>query len=287
MPNTPHNVFGKIDQMYYELTASEKKTADYVLAHRSETQFMSIAELAEESGVAEATVSRFCRRLGYGGYNVFKLAIANASATRSEVSATLSGQIEKSDSFEDMCSKLFSADRDAMAQTLTLLRPERIREAVDLLSAADKVICMGQGGSMLMAEEAANLFSLVSGKFFAVQDSHSQVIAASNAGEADVLLFFSYSGATRDMMETLRMARERGASVVLVTRFAKSPGAALAKVVLPVGSNESPLQIGSVSAKIAQLFLMDVLFSEYCRRDIDGCMERRERIAAALANKHL
>lgn len=248
---------------------------------------MSIAELAEESGVAEATVSRFCRRLGYGGYNVFKLAIANASATHSEVSSTLSGHIEESDSFEDMCAKLFSADRDAMAQTLTLLRPERIREAVDLLSAADKVICMGQGGSMLMAEEAANLFSMVSGKFFAVQDSHSQVIAASNAGEADVLLFFSYSGATRDMMETLRMARERGASVILVTRFAKSPGAALAKVVLPVGSNESPLQIGSVSAKIAQLFLMDVLFSEYCRRDIDGCMERRERIAAALANKHL
>ena len=287
MSKPPQNVFEKIDQMYYELTASEKKTADYVLAHRSETQFMSIAELAEESGVAEATVSRFCRRLGYGGYNVFKLAIANASAMHSEVSSTLSGQIEKSDSFEDMCAKLFSADRDAMAQTLTLLRPERIREAVDLLSAADKVICMGQGGSMLMAEEAANLFSLVSGKFFAVQDSHSQVIAASNAGEADVLLFFSYSGATRDMMETLRMARERGASVILVTRFAKSPGAALAKVVLPVGSNESPLQIGSVSAKIAQLFLMDVLFSEYCRRDIDGCMERRERIAAALANKHL
>ena len=237
--------------------------------------------------MAEATVSRFCRRLGYGGYNVFKLAIANASAAQHGVSGTLSGQIEENDSFEDMCSKLFSADRDAMVQTLTLLRPERIREAVDLLSAADKVICMGQGGSMLMAEEAANLFSLVSGKFFAVQDSHSQLIAVSNAGERDVVLFFSYSGATRDMMETLRMANAQGAPVILVTRFAKSPGAALAKVVLPVGSNESPLQLGSVSAKIAQLFLMDVLFSEYCRRDIDGCMARRERIAAALANKHL
>lgn len=287
MPKSTQNVFGKIDQMYYELTASEKKTADYVLAHRSETQYMSIAELAEESGVAEATVSRFCRRLGYRGYNVFKLAIANASAAQHGASGTLTGHIEENDSFEDMCSKLFSADRDAMAQTLSQLRPEQVRKAVDLLAGAEKVICMGQGGSMLMAEEAANLFSLVSGKFFAVPDSHSQIIAASNTGERDVLLFFSYSGATRDMMDTLHMAGERGTRVILVTRFAKSPGAALAEVVLPVGANESPLQLGSVSAKIAQLFLMDVLFSEYCRRDIDGCTARRERIAAALANKHL
>lgn len=287
MSKSPENVFEKIDQMYYELTASEKKAADYVLAHRSETQFMSIAELADESGVAEATVSRFCRRLGYGGYNVFKLAIANASASQQGEFATVSGQARESDSFADLCAKLFSADRDAMAQTLSLLRQERVREAVDLLAAAEKVICMGQGSSMLMAEEAANLFSLVSGKFFAVQDSHSQIMAVSNAGAHDLLLFFSYSGATRDMMDTLRMAREQGTPVILVTRFARSPGAALAKLVLPVGSNESPLQLGSVSAKIAQLFLLDVLFSEYCRRDVDGCMARRERIAAALAGKHL
>ena len=61
MPKASQDAFEKISQMYYELTASEKKTADYVLGHRNETQYMSIAELAEESGVAEATVSRFCR----------------------------------------------------------------------------------------------------------------------------------------------------------------------------------------------------------------------------------
>ena len=57
--------------------------ADYAVAHQQKTQFMSISELAEEAGVAEATISRFCRRLGYKGYNAFKLAVANSTAGRS------------------------------------------------------------------------------------------------------------------------------------------------------------------------------------------------------------
>ena len=64
------------------------------------------------------------------------------------------------------------------------------------------------------------------------------------------------------------MARERGAKPILITRFPKSPGAACADVVLECGSRESPLQAGSIAARLAQLYLLDVLFNEVCRRDI-------------------
>ena len=200
-------VFETISRAYYDLTAAEKKTADYVMKHHDETQYMSIAELADASGVAEATVSRFCRRLGYKGYNAFKLAIANAAAVGRHGGDQLSGQILEDDSLEDMSRKLYSADLAAMAQTLERLDAERIGAAVDCLEKAGKVLCMGQGGSMVMASEAAHLFSTVSGKFFPVSDSHSQVIAAANMDENDALLFFSYSGATREMSETLNVAR--------------------------------------------------------------------------------
>ena len=280
-------VFETISRAYYDLTAAEKKTADYVMKHHDETQYMSIAELADASGVAEATVSRFCRRLGYKGYNAFKLAIANAAAVGRHGGDQLSGQILEDDSLEDMSRKLYSADLAAMAQTLERLDAERIGAAVDCLEKAGKVLCMGQGGSMVMASEAAHLFSTVSGKFFPVSDSHSQVIAAANMDENDALLFFSYSGATREMSETLNVARSRGARVILITRFPRSPGAALADVVLCCGSNEGPLQLSSVPAKIAQLFLMDVLFSAFCRRDMERCRASRARVAEALAEKHL
>ena len=103
------NVFDTISNEYYALTAAEKQTADYIMSHRGATQFMSISELAEASGVAEATVSRFCRRLGYKGYNAFKLAVANSTA-QSKNPSPLAGAVEDDDSFEDMCRKIYAAD---------------------------------------------------------------------------------------------------------------------------------------------------------------------------------
>ena len=284
MPET--DAFEKISNAYYHLTSAEKKVADYVIIHQRDTQYMSISELAEACGVAEATVSRFARRLGYKGFNAFKLAVANTTAGRSS-SNPLSGEISPEDSVADMCQKLYAANVNAMGQTLGLIRPEALRAAGDLLSAAGKVLCMGQGGSMVIAQEAAHLFSTAFGNYFSICDSHMQTMAAAQMGERDVILYFSYSGATRDMLEIARLARARRTKVILVTRFPKSPGAALADVILQCGTNESPIQMGSVAARIAMIFVLDMLFSEVCRRDLATCQARRRQVADALAEKHL
>ena len=140
---------------------------------------------------------------------------------------------------------------------------------------------------MLMAEEAAHLFTTAFPGFFAMVDSHMQVIAATNLTERDIILFFSYSGSTKELMEVLQIARRRHIRTVLITRYPGSPGAGLADIVLQCGSTEGPLQLGSVAARIAQLYLIDVLFSEMCRRDLDTCRHRRELVADALSEKHV
>ena len=216
------NVFDKINAEYYELTSAEKKVADYAVIHQQQTQFMSISELAEEAGVAEATISRFCRRLGYKGYGAFKLAIANATAVSGERHHQ-ADEVRPADSVEEMARKVYDTDRMAMSQTLDLLRPETIRKAADLIMSASRVLCMGQGGSMILSQECAHLFSTVQPNFTAVVDSHLQAMAAAQLTPGDVVLYFSYSGATEELVKNLRIVRERKARVILVTRFPKSP----------------------------------------------------------------
>ena len=283
---TAGNVFDKISHEYYYLTSAEKKVAGYVLDHQRETPFMSITELAEESGVAEATVSRFCRRLDYPGYNAFKLAAADSAANHAAANP-LAGEVLAEDSVGAMCQKIYAAHTDALRETMEFIQPEQIARAADLLAAAGKVLCMGQGGSMILAEEAAHFFSTAMPKFFAVWDSHIQVMNASQMEPGDVVLYFSYSGATRELLECTRLVRAQGAKTILITRFPRSPGASGADLVLQCGSREGPIQLGSIAARIAQLYLIDVLFSELSRRDIDGCRERRGQVASALAEKHL
>jgi len=280
------SIFTKISRAYYDLTAAERKIADYVTGHQKESQFLSISELAAAAGVAEATISRFCKRLGYRGYNDFKLEVARSTAGQ-ESTNPLSGEVAAEDSVEDMCRKVCAADIEAVQNTCALIRPQDIRAAARLLMGARQVLCMGQGGSMILAQEAAHLFSTALPGFYAIQDSHIQAVHAALLGKEDVILYFSYSGSTKDLLELGKLARSRGTRLILITRFPNSPGADLADVVLECGSREGPLQLGSVAARMAQLYLVDVLFSEVCRGDMEGCRSRREKVAEALVDKHL
>lgn len=281
-------VFEKIGFEYYSFTVSERKVADYMLSNQNGVAYLSISELAAACGVAEATVSRFCRRLGYTGYPAFKLAVADAAARHKYPNDNpLSGEITASDSVTEICRKLLTAETEAMSQTMAVLSPDAVRQAADLLEKASRVLCMGQGGSMLIASEAAHLFSTVSNRFYPVSDSHLQAMSATMMDAGDVIFFFSYSGSTKAMMETLELAKSRGGKILLVTRFPNSPGALLADVVLQCGANENPLQSGSVAARIAQMYLLDVLFSEFSRRNMEKAVENRGRIATALLDKHL
>ena len=280
------DVFTRINREYYQLTSAEKKIADYMLLQRQECQYMSISEMAEVADVAEATVSRFCRRLGYKGYSAFKLAVAGSSPSQRPMSP-LYGEIHPEDSLGDMCQKIYAADVDAITQTLALINPAAVTTAADLLLAADRVLCMGLGGSMVIAQEAAHLFSTALSNFYAVEDSHFQAIRCALLTPKDVVIYFSYSGSTKDVVDVMKIAQERGAKTILITRFPKSPGASCADVVLECGAREGPLQMGSIAARMGQLYLIDVLFSEVCRRDMETCRERRKQVADALADKHL
>lgn len=286
MADEKQNVFVHIGSEYYTFTAAEKRLADYILSAQDCISRMSISELANACSVADATVSRFCRRLGYGSYPDFKIAIANASAHRLEDNP-LSGEITREDTLETISQKLLNANTVAMTQTLEVLNLEAVAQAASILRSSTTVLCMGQGGSMLIASEAAHLFSTISGKFRPVSDSHMQAMAAAMMEPTDTILFYSYSGSTLAMLDTLKTAKERGSKVILVTRFPNSPGATLADIVLQCGANENPLQSGSVPARIAQMYLTDILFSEYTRRNLDEAKESRNRIAQALAAKHV
>ncbi len=286
MAKEKESVFVHIGSEYYSFTPAEKKLADYILSAQDCISRMSISELAGACSVADATVSRFCRRLGYKGYPDFKIAIANASIHRLEDNP-LSGEITQEDTLEAISQKLLNASTMAMVQTREVLDLDAVARAAALLRNSTSVLCMGQGGSMLIASEAAHLFSTISGKFRPVSDSHMQAMAAAMVESTDTILFFSYSGSTLAMLDTLETARERGSKVILVTRFPNSPGAALADIVLQCGANENPLQSGSVPARIAQMYLIDILFSEFTRKNLDEAKERRNRIAQALAAKHV
>lgn len=130
-------------------------------------------------------------------------------------------------------------------------------------------------------------FLTVSPNFQYIEDNHLQAMSASLLGVQDVIVFISYSGSTRDMMDVLRPAHARGTKIIVITRSAKSPVSAFADVILLCGSKEGPAQFGSVAAKMAQLLLIDILFNQYCRCEPEFTLRNREQTANSIAGKLL
>lgn len=263
------DIFSVLIQCYNTLTKSETKVADYVLRHKQAIHNQSISELAASCEVSEATISRFCHSVGCGSFNEFKLSVVSSlsGAEPVNVDTDLYSALQPSDTVEQKCRKLCSVSMEALQQTLHDMDFDAISEAVDILSEANSVYCFGQGNSGIVAEDAWGRFSCVSTKFHYISNANLQANTAALLGKGDVILYFSFSGSVRELSEVGQMLENTDAKLILVTRFPNSPGAQYADLLLICGANEAPRQQGSIAAKIGQLFIVDVLFHEFCARN--------------------
>lgn len=263
------DIFTALIHSYNTLTRSETKVADYILRHKQEIHLQSISELAQRCSVSEATISRFCHSVGCASFNEFKLAVVQAisASENMDMGTDLYSSILSDDSIEQKCRKLCNVSTDALHQTLSELDVDKIDKVVDMLSRAGSVYCFGQGNSSIVAEDAWGRFSCVSPKFHYIANANLQATTAELLGKNDVVLYFSFSGAVRELTEMGKILQNREAKLILVTRFPNSPGAQYADLLLICGANEAPQQQGSIAAKIGQLFIVDVLFHEYCARN--------------------
>lgn len=272
---------------YDSFTRSERKIVDYVLEHKTETQYLSITDLSAECEVAVSTVSLFCRKLKLAGFNDFKLELARAALPAGPGTGQLTGEILPEDSAHTLMSKVLHSVQGELNNAYHMLSDAAVTQAVDLIERADRVVCLGQGNQSVVAMAAWAQFSATSPKFKTIQDSHMQTIILSTLSSSDVVLYFSHSGATHDVLAASEVIRSRGAKMILVTHYARSPATPYADIVLLCGPNEQPFQFGSSASLIAQIYVVEVLLNEFIRRDPETAEQNRSSVGKALTQKHV
>ncbi len=261
----------RIRGVYDTLPRSERKVADYVLNHANEVIHASVTELAQTLEVSESTVVRFCQRLGYQGYPEFKILLARDLGTPfRDTYDTLHPQ----DDAAAIVRKTFQILIQALKDTLAVLKPEDMREAVKLVINAHHVFLFGCGGSGGSAQLAYQKMLRMGIPCSVCTDPHTQTLLAGMATEKDVVIGISYSGNNEDVVRAMRVAHERRAKVVAITNYSTSPAAKLAEVMLLTGAAETPLVSESGPSRVVQLAVIDVLCT-YC------LLRQRDLVVAA------
>ena len=246
-----------IENKYPTLTTAEKKIADVILKNGARVVDMNVSELASAAGVASSAVIRFCTTLGFEGFSKMKIALAiDLSRNNYEGYST---EVTNADSSADVLKKVFDSGKKALDDTLALLDRTAFDRAVSTMLYAKKICFFGVGTSSSVAEDAGYRIMQLGYPAFSATDPLYMRINAGNLTKGDVAFAVSNSGQSRDTIDALRIAHEKGATTTVITSYSDSPICRYADIVLSVYSDELRYPIEAVSSRIVTLSVLDAI----------------------------
>lgn len=251
------SIMHKLRSCYDDMGRSEKRIADYIQKNPQKIISLSISELAQNCGSGDATVVRFSRRLGFSGYQEFKLHFAAEINSSSAIDST----IEKSDSCYDIFRKRINDISVSLKNTESVIDTEQLDKAAKCIMNAKRIIIFGLGNSAAIAMDASHKFLRLGLDAQAVCDNHMQAIVASHLDENTVAIGISHSGSSKDIVEALQLAKNKNATTICITNYGNSPILSTSDIRLFTQSEETKRSILAMSSRIAQLAIFDAIYT--------------------------
>lgn len=249
------NLIRRLTDARSTLSKSETKVAGYVLDNAHEVIKMRIADLARGSKVSEPTVIRFCRAIGFDGFQSFKLNLAQHLG-RGGVYSQFA--VDDSDTVEDLRNKVFDTTIGTLLTVRDELDPIALERSINAITRANRVEFYGFGASGSVAADAQHKFFRLQMSSAAYTDPHIQHMSAISLGRDDVVVAISQSGQTTALLQSVRLARQAGATVI---GLAPRDTALSQECTIPIYVNgeEDHETFAPVSSRIAHLVVIDVI----------------------------
>lgn len=258
-------------------TPIEKVIIDYIINHPNKVMEMSMEELASETYTSRSTISRFCKKNGYNGFNDLKMQLAielNLFLKDSGLMHNISWPFNQDDDVETIIDKIVSQNTYSLLETIRTNSAEKLVKIVDKILHADNVVFLGVQFSGIAAYDAHMRFSKIgiSSKFFITE---SDILTYSYyANPKDTVFFFSYSGETSFILDAAKYVKHRGAYSISITRNHNNELLEHCNVHLYINSIDDPENNLSLSSRLATLCLIDVLYGILISKKNDSVYDR-------------
>ncbi|WP_408009552.1 MurR/RpiR family transcriptional regulator [Pseudalkalibacillus sp. A8] len=274
----------RIRSFYNRFSEKEKMIADYILNSPEHIIHSTISQVADDLQVAEATVFRFCKRLGFKGYQAMKIALASEIVNPVK---DIHETINETDNEKEVAQKVFRSNIRTLEETTHILEQEPYQRAVEMIIHARKVEFYGNGGSGIVAQDAHHKFLRSGIQSAAYSDSHFQLMAASQLTKQDVIVFISHSGTNKDLLEVLDVAKQNKVKTIGITTLAKSPMGQKVDVPLFTTSEETDYRSEALASRIAQLSIIDALYVNVMMKTKDKSQDSLNKMRKAISVKRI
>lgn len=262
-----------IKEKYNSLTKTEKKIADKLLSNNIHADEYSLIELSKILNTGEATIIRFSRKLGFKGYQEFKLALSKEALENENTN------------FDNFVDKVGLSTKKIINDSVNEVDKANIVKAVKILNDSNRVLLFGVGVSGYSAKIAEQRFMRNGLHSHAVTDGHFQAMEASLLCKDDTVLAISNTGYSKDTIESVKIAKNVGAKIIALTSDTNSTLAKEADLVIQSFGKKEFLNGGSFGTCIAQLFILDMMCTAYSLIDKEYSVACMAKALMSISNK--
>ncbi|HKM43503.1 MAG TPA: MurR/RpiR family transcriptional regulator [Limnochordia bacterium] len=251
--------FVRIKGLYNRFTPSEQEVADYIFTNLRDFHRLTISEVAEKCGVSVATLTRFAKTCGYSGFPALRTSLIPdiLDWQKNRYHNVALEKLHPTDPAAEVIQKFDARIKEASSLALSTIDPVQLEKAVHVLLNARRIVLIGNGGSLYLAASTALKFLKLGLTAIAYLDYNGMQSSALILQEGDVALAVSYSGTTRETLDSLSLAVGTGCTTIVCTSWNKSPMAKISDIQLVHGVVQQESEIGL--ARVIQGLVLDLL----------------------------
>ena len=263
------NIMLKIRERYNQMSKGDKRISAFVLANHDRLLGMTAADIAEASGVSSASVIRFVKKMGAEGLDGFKLELAPVRDQEDKKSEWRMADpiLSEGDDLEAICGKMQARTDVAFRDFFYQLDRKALEQAVQMVKKARKIYLLGLGASYASAYDLFHKLRRAGYDANCYQDLNMVTEFFNYIDHRDLVLAFSYSGQSKEILYSCEKARERRAKVIAVTRRNESPLKKLVDICLTVPELEDVRRVGAFESLQTSLMMGWLIYLGTIRED--------------------
>lgn len=269
------------------LTRSDRLIAQSIVDDPAYFVQVSVKSFAKHLGTSDATVIRFCKKMGFSGYQALKERLnSDLLAPQAMDQIALSSDIYLDDSIDDTADKLLNIVAQSVRETKIALDLSVIQSIVDRISKCQRIFFIGLGGSGMSAIEASLKFNRIGIDANGFNEKHAMFYKLQHTTANDIVIALSHSGKTADILNAQKTAKERGAYTIAITNNLTSPLAEHSEIKLLNCSEGEVYQGDSIGTRVTQMFILDLIYTELMKQNFDKVKSAKHNIREKLLLTH-
>ncbi len=267
-----------------QMSAIERRIADFMLENAQLLRDYSSQQLADALGISQSSVVKFSQKLGFKGYPDLKLSVGEAVVRENAGEVTTSAEPRDHGPHAALAESLWRSKAQAEEETRLINPPATLDAIAELIDKAGKVYIIGLGEDGIAARAFALKLSWLG--IVSVHHFDPLLMAASTSSVAagDVLLVFSEQGKQTSLCHISREFRARRGRAISITRHTPNPLRAHADASLLVSAHDERTHIEPLLYQSALQHLLDLVFVLLCEsgRRLQALDDSRERMQTLL-----